>query len=263
MDHSAPALFREIAVRPDLGSRPRLSSETWPAAVYVIGDVHGCLAQLQRIHDKIVADARGVDGDKLIICLGDYIDRGTHSAGVIRFLRQPPPAGFQRICLAGNHEGMMLDYYDTQSGAWLANGGTDTLISYGISPYLFLQSPAGKQAEMLREGIPAGAVAWMRSLPVALTLPGACFVHAGLRAGIPLTEQMEEDLLWIRPRDLRASESDPFVVHGHTPAGEPVVAARRICVDTAAFITGTLTAVRLTENLQPKFINVDADEIFS
>jgi serine/threonine protein phosphatase 1 len=263
MQRSSLAL-RRLPIDSRLGLRERLAGDAWPAVVYAIGDVHGCLAHLDRLHAKIVTDALEVTGEKLIICLGDYIDRGPASAGVVGFLRQPPPPGFQRICLAGNHEDMLLDHYDDTASSWIDNGGAHTLASYGISPQAFLQSPRDEQSRLLRQTIPPGDIGWMRSLPVAVALPGACFVHAGLREGLSLSDQTQDDLLWLRPSARPAEdESKILVVHGHTPAAQPIVTPNRICIDTGAFLTGTLTAVRLTRLLQPEFIKVTAHEIFS
>src|SRR4051794_38194267 len=106
--------------------RPRLAFNHWPAAVYAIGDVHGCLDQLVALEHEIVEDGRGLDGEKWLLPLGDYIDRGPDSAGVVAHLRGPAPAGFRRFSLVGNHEVMMLDYLrDPEEHAyWLDQGGT-------------------------------------------------------------------------------------------------------------------------------------------
>jgi len=264
MDQNEPISWHQLKVKPSLGLRPRLAGEEWPAAVYAIGDVHGCFAELRRLHERIIEDAASFDGNKLIVCLGDYIDRGPDSAKVIDFLRQPLPAGFQRICIAGNHEAMMLDYCDAQSTTWLDNGGLDMLVSYGISAHRFLASSRRERMDLLRAHVPEEHIDWMHMLPSMVCLPGVCFVHAGLRPNVPLAAQSERDLLWIRPRDgVTAGMPETLVVHGHTPAADPVVTTGRICVDTAAFVTGTLTAVRLTQTLQIKLINVTADEIIS
>ncbi|GLQ57599.1 metallophosphoesterase family protein [Devosia nitrariae] len=244
--------------------RPRLGGASWPAAVYAIGDVHGCLAQLRLLHEKIFADARGIDGNKLIVCLGDYVDRGPDASGVLDYLGKDLPQDFRRICLAGNHEVMMLDFLENPvlESSWLQFGGLETLASYGIDGDQLAGTFPRERLALLNSHIPREHVAWMRALPAALTLPGVCFVHAGLRPGIALTEQHEDDLLWIRHEFFDAEDDvDTFVVHGHTPAARPVVTHKRICVDTAAFATGTLTAVRLRPDAEPEFIEATAGEI--
>ena len=236
---------RERARPPE--QRPRIA-RAWPDVAYAIGDVHGCYDQLQRLVELIEEDARDVTGSKLIVMLGDYVDRGPKSAAVLDWLCAPAPQGFDRICLAGNHEVLMLDFLDNPrtDASWLKFGGYDTLSSYGISPDKFNRARSRDRADMLHASIPTEHPEFLRSLPSMLTFPNAVFVHAGLRPGLSLDAQHDDDLLWIREPFLTTEiPEDLLVVHGHTPASEPVVAGRRICVDTGAYATGVLTAVRL------------------
>ena len=223
--------------------RPRpvdrqLSFAQWPAAVYAIGDVHGCYEQLLALEREIVIDAAGFDGEKWIVMLGDYVDRGPDSALVLAHLLSSQPAGLRRFCLMGNHEAVLLNYLASpwQHREWLAFGGEATLASYG------------QQDSSERPALPLAHVDFLRSLPYTLSLPGVVFVHAGLRPGVPLSEQSPEDLLWIREPFLSTPDPLPRVVHGHTPGTEPVVTSSRICVDTAAFSSGVLTAVRVRDS---------------
>lgn len=243
--------------------RLRLTGVSWPAAIYAIGDVHGCLAQLHLLHEKIFADARDIDGSKLIVCLGDYVDRGPDSSGVVDYLHKALPPDFRRVCLAGNHEVMMLDFLENPvlQSSWLQFGGLETLASYGIAGDQLASTRMRERLTLLNTHIPREHVAWLRALPAALSLPGVCFVHAGLRPGVRLKDQHEDDLLWIRHDFFDAEDDvDTFVVHGHTPSARPVVTHKRICVDTAAFATGTLTAVRLRPDEVPVFIEATAGE---
>jgi len=243
--------------------RQRLAGASWPALVYAIGDVHGCLAQLRLLHEKIFEDAQGTDGSKLIVCLGDYVDRGPDSSGVLDYLAKPPPQDFHRICLAGNHEVMMLSFLDNPvpESSWLQFGGVETLASYGIDADRFVERPPRERLALLESHIPREHVAWMQGLPAALALPRVCFVHAGLRPGIPFAEQSEDDLLWIRNEFFDAEDDvDTFVVHGHTPSSRPVVTHKRAGIDTAAFATGMLTALRLSEDGEAQFIYATAAE---
>lgn len=233
--------------------RHRLQFEDWPPALYAVGDVHGCLAELLEIERGIVADAAGIAGKKWIVMLGDYVDRGPQSAQVIDHLLQPPPAGFERFCLVGNHEVMMLDFLDdpAEHAYWLDQGGLETLQSYGARPGG--RDPTGPGASP--HGIPAAHEQFLRELPVSLRLPGWLFVHAGVRPGIAIESQSEEDLVWIREPFLSLPPPGGIrVVHGHTPGPEPVVTPYRICLDTHCFLTGRLTALRLTRKGQPAFI---------
>src|SRR5688500_4748 len=114
--------------------RTRLTSDAWPAAVYAIGDVHGYLGQLQALEEQILEDGASIAGEKWIINLGDYVDRGPHVSGVIDYLLHPLPAGWRRFALFGNHEEAMLDYLrdPIEHGWWLVEGGAETIESYGI-----------------------------------------------------------------------------------------------------------------------------------
>jgi serine/threonine protein phosphatase 1 len=245
--------------KPTNSARDLLHLEQQPATVYAIGDVHGCLEQLRRLHDLIVADAAGRMGSKLIVMLGDYVDRGPQSAGVIDFLLSPPPDGFERICLCGNHEQMMLDYLSSPATgvSWLGYGGAETLFSYGIAIDAYRSASVEVQRQMLRDHIPEEHRGFMARLPSLLSTPQAVFTHAGLRDGIALNEQVEADLLWRRYRPDEANCGFPLLVHGHTPQAQPINLPNRICVDTGCFATGILTAVRLSPGAAPHFISMD------
>jgi serine/threonine protein phosphatase 1 len=241
-------------------SRERLSWDSWPAAVYAIGDVHGCLAQLLDVEHQIVADAQSIEGEKWLVTLGDHIDRGPDSAGVINHLMGRAPPGFHRLALLGNHEQIMLDFLEdpTAHAYWLDEGGAQTLISYGIDldrqypperlPGLFL-------ADVMR-AVPEPHLRFIRSMPLYVDLPGWLFVHAGIRPGIPLASQETDDLIWIREPFL-SSDGLPGkrIVHGHTPVREPVVTPARIGIDTRCFATGRLSALRVTPDGSTRLLN--------
>ena len=223
-------------------------TQDWPSVVYAIGDVHGCYDQLCRLIDRIQDDASNIAGRKLIVLLGDYIDRGPKSASVLDWLCGPPPAGFERIALAGNHEALLLEFLadPRPDSSSLQFGGLETLSSYGISLDSFERARSRARAEMLDAVLPSEHLQLLRDMPGMLTLPNTVFVHAGLRPGVPLEAQHDDDLFWIREPFLSAEMPENLtVVHGHTPNVAPVVSGRRICVDTGAFATGILTAVRL------------------
>jgi serine/threonine protein phosphatase 1 len=237
----------------------RPAFDAWPAAVYAVGDVHGCLDQLVELEGRIVADGEGIGGEKWIVMLGDYIDRGPHSAAVVAHLLRPPPAGFRRFALRGNHEQMMLDFLaDPEANLyWLDQGGWETLASYGIEAALKRQASSGTPLAHIAERIPASHRAFMASLPVLLSLPGWLFVHAGVRPGIGIDRQDAEDLIWIRGPFLDGpGMTGVRVVHGHTPGPEPVFTPARIGIDTQCYLTGRLTGLRVTPDGATKIIAV-------
>lgn len=252
------ALFGGAGSLPRHASREHISASEWPAAVYAIGDIHGCLVELRGLEQRIVEDAASIEGEKWLVCLGDLVDRGPESMGVLDHLMAPPPAGLRRICLAGNHETMMLDFIDNPASQpdWLQFGGQQTLASYGIDASGFMAAPPRQRRALLESYIPEDHLGFLAGLPLTLSVPGVVFVHAGLRPGVPLDRQEEHDLLWIREEFFSAPpQPGRLVVHGHTPASEAVILPGRICVDTGAFATARLTAVRLTPDLEPRIID--------
>jgi serine/threonine protein phosphatase 1 len=231
----------------------RLTAEQRPALLYAIGDIHGCLDALLQLEAGIIADARAEAGEKWLVYLGDYIDRGPKSAQVIDHLLAPPPTGFKRICLRGNHEAVMLAALEDPLALddWLAFGGDATLMSYGVAEAQIdkLRRQAGSAAsrvQVVKAHIPDEHLRFLSELASALSVPGYVFVHAGLRPGITLEDQDAEDMMWIREVFLDAAHDfGAVVVHGHTIALEPERLAYRIGIDTGCFMSGRLTALRL------------------
>ncbi len=226
----------------------------WPEAIYAVGDIHGCLDSLLNLEGQIQADAEQFNGPKLIVLLGDYVDRGPRSAGVLAHLLGSPRGDFTRVALAGNHELMMLNALDGANiRDWLALGGIETLRSYGIDHERFAAAPARKRREIVSSYIPSDHLTFLRGLPLSLQVLQTVFVHAGIRRNIPMDQQNANDLLWIRHEFLTAEPDDGLlVVHGHTPVDQVQVGPGRIGIDTGAFATGRLTALRLTPDLVPK-----------
>ena len=238
---------------------PRLAFHTWPAAIYAIGDVHGCLDQLLELEALIAADGLGIEGEKWLVTLGDHIDRGPDSAAVVSHVMDAAPAGFRRFSLLGNHESLLLDFIDNPAANadYVEWGGLDTLRSYGISlDYPPLRSNAAIRQQLLAE-LPAEHLAFLRQLPLYLSLPGWLFVHAGIRPGVPLAQQADDDLIWIRAPFLTSQLTGGLrIVHGHTPGADIVATPHRIDVDTHCYHTGKLSAVRVTPDGHTMFFSV-------
>ena len=230
--------------------RARLRLDMDDTAIYAVGDVHGCLDELLSLERAIVADGAEITGGKLIVMLGDYIDRGPASAQVLDHLIAAPPEGFERICLTGNHEVQMLDYVEGRLGLaeWLGLGAAETLLSYGIDHQRLeqlYQSP-GQVDEVIRKAIPASHLAFLRSLPILIETGRYIFVHAGIRPELALDRQSDEDMVFIRKAFYeRVHLLTKYVVHGHTPVGEATRDGARINIDTGAVYGGKLTALRV------------------
>jgi serine/threonine protein phosphatase 1 len=233
--------------------RPRLRLDIKDTAVYAIGDVHGCLDELLALERAIVRDAGELPGAKLIVMVGDYVDRGPASAQVLDHLLAPPPPGFERICLTGNHEMVMLDYLEGRIGraGWLAMGGRQTLLSYGIDHERLREIYRADRRidDAIRAAIPAAHLAFLRALPIMVETPGFLFVHAGIRPDLPLERQSDRDLVFIREDFYQAAHLlSRYVIHGHTPVDEARREGMRVDIDTGAFFSGRLTALRIWQN---------------
>ena len=225
--------------------------------VYAIGDVHGCRTELENLLELIVADGSEVEGEKWVVGLGDYVDRGPDSAGVIDTILDWQADGFRSFWLAGNHDVVMDEAAANQTSfyRWMGLEGAATLRSYDLDPLALARSNASGLRAILSRQIPQSHMDFLKSLPLTLELPGVVFVHAGIRAGVPVSAQKEADLLWMRSHDDQLSRpDDPLVIHGHTPGSKPTIMPRRICIDTGVVATGLLSAVRLAENAEPKFL---------
>lgn len=238
---------------PSIPGAPRLSSPRFPRALYAIGDVHGRLDLLMGLEEKIVRHAGRVDEDVWVVLLGDLVDRGPHSAQAIEHVLKPHPSGFRRLCLSGNHEYAMLEgLCDPGAFArWCRYGGLETLSSYGINlsqpgapPHWNTIKPA------LDAYIPQSHRDFLAGLPVLLQVPGYILVHAGLRPGIPLSEQTDDDLRWFSTPP-EASDFGATVVHGHSIVPEVQLSPHTIALDTGAYSSGRLSAVCLRSGAEP------------
>jgi serine/threonine protein phosphatase 1 len=220
--------------------------------LYAVGDIHGRLDLLDRVLESIKQDAVITPQPRHeLVFLGDYVDRGFHSRGVLERLRSGLPDNFYPIFLRGNHEEVMLRFYDGDMSIaldWFYFGGRETLASYGIAPPPPNVSPdkiPSIHAEFVAK-IPAEDITFLRATQLHYVCGDYSFVHAGIRPGLALEQQLREDLLFIRS-DFMQSDDDfgTLVVHGHTIVEAPEVRHNRISIDTGAYATGRLTCLVL------------------
>ena len=217
--------------------------------IYAIGDVHGCAPQLHQLAHLIEADLRNSPvPTSLTIFLGDYIDRGPDSAGVLKRLAAGDfPTPF--LGLRGNHEQMLLRFLEDAQylNAWREFGGRETLHSYGIPVAdLFTEKNFEAIQQRLRELLPREVLDFLHGTRSNYEIENYFFCHAGVRPGVPLGSQRDEDLMWIRDEFVNSSaDFGKVIVHGHTPVEQPEVRPNRINIDTGAYLTGVLTCLVL------------------
>jgi serine/threonine protein phosphatase 1 len=205
--------------------------------IYAVGDIHGCLDQLERLLDDVQPD---LEKDVLLF-IGDYIDRGPDSRGVVDYvlrLQQKYPRE-QIICLKGNHEAMLLDFLQGRTREiFLLNGGLSTIREYWGDNW---ESPK----ELL---LPPEHEQFYQELRLYYETPDFIFVHGGLKPGVPLAEQQEEDLLWIRGEFIASTEDfGRRVIFGHTPFKRPLLLPNKIGIDTGAVYGNFLTCLKLPQ----------------
>ncbi|HYG28019.1 MAG TPA: metallophosphoesterase family protein [Caulobacteraceae bacterium] len=237
--------------------RPSIAAAERPetpqgTVIWAIGDIHGRLDLLQPMVEAIMADAAASAADrKVVIFLGDYVDRGPDSRGVIRYLADlPADRGIEWRFLKGNHEEAMLDFLDDPSAGarWCEYGGDAALRSYGLKPPELKHKVEAwaRVANDLEHKVARRERDFLENLKLSLSIGDYFFSHAGARPGVPLERQTERDLMWIRNSFLDSDVGfEKVVVHGHTPTREVHVDQRRIGVDTKAYDSGVLSAVRL------------------
>jgi len=217
--------------------------------VYAIGDIHGRKDLLEALIDRIRAHAG--DADHELIFLGDYIDRGPESAGVVEYLIQSDALqGVDYTFLKGNHEATLLDFLDNPAvgPSWSTYGGLETLLSYGVKDVGLSRDETAwaETATRFREKLPASHLDFYRRLESFALRGEYFFVHAGIDPDKPIQAQTDADLLWIRDAFLSSPrQHDYMIVHGHTPEAAPHKDKRRIGLDTGAYQTGVLTAAAI------------------
>ncbi|NHT74902.1 metallophosphoesterase family protein [Ferranicluibacter rubi] len=224
-------------------------------SIYVVPDIHGCLHALHEAERRIAADRDDTEGTAIIVYLGDYVDRGPDSAGVIEHLIEGSIEKAHRIMLCGNHDQIFHAVLSTQADprGWLSLGGRETLRSYGMydADINRLCASPRKLAEAVRSHVPDSHKLFLKLLPVAASIgPRHIFVHAGLYPGRPLDLQTDKHLMWIREPFLTDGPQMPVVVvHGHTIVREPEFREDRIALDTGAFRSGRLTVLKIANGV--------------
>jgi serine/threonine protein phosphatase 1 len=220
--------------------------------IYAIGDVHGRDDLLFDVFDKIDRYEHAHPGAQAIeIYLGDYVDRGPRSRATVDLL-----IGRRRVrdtvLLSGNHETYVLEFLREPKvlGAWRHYGGIETLMSYGLRPPL---NPDDDEqaalAAQLASALPPAHVDFYQSLSLSFTIGDFFFVHAGVKPGVRLDAQEEQDMLWIREEFLfHEDRYEKMIVHGHTPVREPEFRRNRINIDTGAYATGRLTCLLIEDD---------------
>lgn len=221
--------------------------------LYAIGDIHGCRADLRGIHARIARDlADDPHPAPVVVHLGDYVDRGPDSRGVLDDLIRWDLGPVERLCLLGNHDELMLRFFEDPDGVWSSDhwisgsmGGGATLASYGLDPW---DRPHAAVAAEARAAVPPAHLAFLAGLPRLAVFGGYAFAHAGIMPGIPLDRQRDEDLVWIRGTFLQSrADHGHVIVHGHTPVRSVEVRPNRIGIDTGCVFGGTLTCLVLED----------------
>ncbi|WP_051356375.1 metallophosphoesterase [Azorhizobium doebereinerae] len=239
--------FHRLLVRPGPAEPPSRVPDG--QVIYAIGDLHGRADLLDRAAAAIGADAaRTPRLAPLTVFLGDYVDRGPGSAAIVERLASgafPTPI----VALKGNHEAVLLAALEDDATLvrWCGFGGLETLFSYGcdVRPVQLGRDLAATRAAFAA-ALPEAHRAWMAGLPLHFTAGDYFFCHAGIRPGVPLHAQAEQDLLWIRDDFLTSqARHERVIVHGHTPVMAADLQPYRINIDTGAFGTGRLTCLRL------------------
>ncbi|MFK7837592.1 MAG: metallophosphoesterase [Sulfitobacter sp.] len=225
--------------------------------ILVLGDIHGSYDLLR---DKLVEldayvtqNARVLGTSPQLVFVGDYVDRGEHSAQVLEWVfglaNQMPGIV---TCLMGNHERMMIDFLDDPAGRgvrWLRNGGLQTLASYKVGGVRERSDVEELTAASLalEAALPDGLLEWLRALPLSFQTGNVCVVHAAMDPHLGLADQVSNSLLWGHNEFMsRDREDGLWVVHGHTIVKEPEIRKSRISIDTGAYHTGKLTAAAIS-----------------
>ncbi|MDR3449076.1 MAG: metallophosphoesterase family protein [Alphaproteobacteria bacterium] len=219
--------------------------------LYAIGDIHGHTATLRQLLGEVLRDAKQHPNEvKRLVFLGDYIDRGPDSRGVIDLLLHDLPHDYEVVFLRGNHEDVALRVMEGESDlieSWMQFGGGAFFSSYGVDPFRprIMETPEILRME-LQLNLPAEHRGFLEQTSLSHICGDYYFAHAGVRPGVPLDKQEADDLLWIRDEFIHSGQDfGKIVVHGHSIKPEPDVQHNRIGIDTGAFESGRLTCLKL------------------
>lgn len=235
-----------------------MTNDTNGRRIYAIGDIHGCIDQLQAMQDNIAQDLRTrPHAHPVIVYIGDFADRGVDSKGVIQNLMSEEVAAHETYFLRGNHDQIFLNYLDDPDSRYITQfhwldkimGGRETLASYGVT---FSEGhDTAKTHAAFVAAVPDAHVEFLNRLILKVKIGSYVFVHAGIRPGVPLDEQVVDDLVWIRKPFLTSTLDHGFtVVHGHTVVSTVENHGNRIGIDTGAVFKGTLSCLVLEDGAQ-------------
>lgn len=217
--------------------------------VYAVGDIHGRFDLLCELLAKIREDNHArPQGKVYVVLLGDLINRGSQSRQVVEMACQGLGPLFELIALKGNHEATLVAAWNGSQAACRQlhrMGVKETLRSYGADVEKYDVWDLQELGDIIRSVVPAQHIRFMEAMPMSWVCGDIVFVHASFAGGVTLEEQSEGTLLWSRQPYSPAKGESITVVHGHANLLEPANEKRRICVDTSAHVTGTLTAVGL------------------
>ena len=242
------SIFARFSPKP----KPTVSTASIPDGMraYVVGDIHGRLDLLRTLHGKIRQDSETARGDRIIVYIGDYVDRGDDSKGVIdEFLADRLP-GFEPIYLKGNHEEVLLNFLEHPEIArdWFSFGGDAAVMSYGVPvlPGALTDERLRDIQTAFRDAVPDAHLRFLSDLRLSYEIGDYLCVHAGINPGRPLHRQRPEDMLWIRDEFLESEKlHGKVVVHGHSITKAPDVQENRIGLDTGAYFSNRLTCLVL------------------
>lgn len=223
--------------------------------VFAVGDIHGCKDLLDNIHNQILKRSSKKKGKKLIVYLGDYIDRGSNIKGTIQTLIDFQPKNFSKVFLLGNHEQMLLDFItDSRNSSyiWISNGGLETLLSYGLDLSNYIDNSMHlsfdkKIKNKFLKLIPKSHMDFFNTLNINYTWKNYLFVHAGVNPDISLDKQEKETMIWTREKHFfkPTMTFSKIIVHGHTAKEKIENYPFRINLDTGSFYSGNLSCLIL------------------
>jgi serine/threonine protein phosphatase 1 len=237
------------------------------ARAYAVGDIHGRLDLLDLLLVKIEADiAARPPRRNFVIFLGDLIDRGPDSAGVVERLRTWQPEHARPVFLAGNHEEVLMRVLDGDAKilpSWLKFGGAECAQSYGLDPDSLRLLDDSAAAQLVQAKVPRAHRDFLEGFGDTFRFGDYLFVHAGIRPGIGIDQQDRYDLRWIREPFLSdAKEHGVMVVHGHTIVSQVEERPNRIAIDTGAYHSGILTALVVEDEVR-RYIATSREEAAS